>query len=41
MPGRISHDYNIKLMNDKLICDIGINREVKLVEVSMPASWLE
>ena len=41
MPDRISHDYSIKLINDQLICDIGVNREAKLVEVSMPESWVE
>lgn len=37
----ISHDYSMKLINDQLICDLGINKEVKLVEVSMPESWIE
>ena len=37
----IAHDYAIKIITDKLVCDLWINAESKILEVSMPDNWSE
>ena len=32
----IAHDYAIKIITDKLVCDLWINENAKLLEISMP-----
>ena len=37
----IAHDYALKIITDKIVCDLWINNEAKILEISIPDDWIE